>query len=130
MATAAMGATPGIPETGSAMIRTRVRETNTGRVRGRTTTTEGRNIMINIKVVTWSLALFSAVTYLVCITYGLVVPEGLHMTGFLEQVLPGFRWLTPAAFIIGLVEAFLYGVYAGLVFCPIYNKLWRRWGAA
>jgi len=86
--------------------------------------------MINIKVVTWSLALFSAVTYLVCITYGLVVPEGLHMTGFLEQVLPGFRWLTPVAFIIGLVEAFLYGAYAGLVFCPIYNKLWRRWGAA
>ena len=66
-------------------------------------------------------------TYLVCILYGLIVPETLHMTGFLEQVLPGFRWLTAGAFAIGLVEAFLYGVYAGLVFTPIYNAFWRRW---
>ena len=86
--------------------------------------------MRNTKVVTWSLALFGAVTYLVCIVYGLIVPESLHMSGFLEQVLPGFRWLTPAGFVIGLVEAFLYGAYAGLVFTPIHNRLWKRWGAA
>lgn len=30
---------------------------------------------------------------------------------------------------LGLVESFLYGAYAGLVFCPIYNLLHRRWGA-
>jgi hypothetical protein len=86
--------------------------------------------MLNAKVVTWSLALFSTVTYLVCVSYGLIVPETLHMTGFLEQILPGFRWLTPAGFLIGLAEAFLYGAYAGLLFTPIYNRLWRRWGAA
>jgi hypothetical protein len=28
------------------------------------------------------------------------------------------------------VESFLYGAYAGLVFCPIYNWLSRRWGPA
>lgn len=84
--------------------------------------------MLNTKVVTWSLALFGAVTYLVCITYGLIVPETLHMTGFLEQILPGFRWLTPVGFLIGLGESFLYGAYTGLVFAPIYNRLWRRWG--
>lgn len=85
--------------------------------------------MLSTKVVTWSLALFGTVTYLVCITYGLIVPETLHMTGFLEQLLPGFRWLTPGGFLIGLVEAFLYGAYTGLVFTPIYNRLWR-WNAA
>ncbi len=84
--------------------------------------------MINIKVATWSLASFAVVTYLVCIVYGLIVPETLHMPGFLEQVFPGFLWLSPAAFLIGLVEAFLYGVYAGLVFTPIYNWFWKRWG--
>lgn len=52
------------------------------------------------------------------------------MTGFLDQLLPGFRWLTAAGFLIGFVEAFLYGAYAGLAFTPIYNRLWRRWGAA
>ena len=83
--------------------------------------------MINTKVVTWSLALFGVVTYLVCVIYGLIVPETLHMTGFLEQLLPGFRWLTPVGFLVGLVETFLYGAYAGLVFSPIYNHLWKRW---
>jgi hypothetical protein len=78
-------------------------------------------------VFTWALALFGALTYLVCIAYGLVVPESLHMTAFLEQVLPGFRWLTPGGFAVGLVESFLYGAYAGLVFTPIHNALWRRW---
>lgn len=83
--------------------------------------------MLNTKVVTWSLGLFGAVTFAVCIVYGLIVPERLHMTGFLESVLPGFRWLTPAGVLIGLVESFLYGVFAGLVYSPIYNALARRW---
>ncbi len=86
--------------------------------------------MLNIKIVTWSLGLFGAVTFVVCVLYGLVVPESLHMTGFLEETLPGFRWLTPLGFVIGLVESFLYGVYTGLIFTPIYNVLWRRWGQA
>jgi hypothetical protein len=67
---------------------------------------------------------------MVCVAYGLVAPESLHMTAFLEQMLPGFRWLTPGGFVIGLIEAFLYGAYAGLVFTPIYNRLLRRWGGA
>lgn len=82
--------------------------------------------MLNVKVVTWSLGIFGAVTFLVCMLYGLVAPESLHMTAWLEQVLPGFRWLTVTGFLIGLVESFLYGVYAGLVFTPIYNLLAKR----
>ncbi len=84
--------------------------------------------MLNTKVVTWSLGIFGAVTFGVCILYGLIVPSNLHMTGFLEQLLPGFQWLTLTGFLIGLVESFLYGVYAGLVFCPIYNALLKRLG--
>ncbi len=82
--------------------------------------------MLSNKVVTWSLGLFGAVTFVVCVLYGLIVPESLHMSGFLQSVLPGFRWLTPAGFLIGLVESFLYGVYAGLAFTPIYNALSKR----
>lgn len=82
--------------------------------------------MLNIKVVTWSLAIFGAVTFVVCVLYGLIVPEPLHMTGALEAVLPGFRWLTVTGLLIGLAESFLYGAYAGLVFVPIYNALWKR----
>lgn len=84
--------------------------------------------MLDIRVVTWSLASFSTVSYLLCVIYGLIVPEPLHMSGFLEQVLPGFTWLTAGGFAIGLVEAFLYGAYAGLVFTPLYNVFQRKWG--
>lgn len=85
--------------------------------------------MVNVKVLTWSLALFSAATFVVCVLYGLIVPEALHMTGFLEQALPGFRWLTPAGLAVGLVQSFLYGVYAGLAFGWIYNAV-GRWTAS
>lgn len=81
---------------------------------------------LNWKIVTWSLGLFGAVTFLVCVIYGLIVPKALHSVQFLEMVLPGFRWLSFGAFVLGLVESFLYGAYTGLVFVPIYNAVARR----
>jgi uncharacterized protein DUF5676 len=50
------------------------------------------------------------------------------MVQFLEITLPAFKWLIFGAFIIGLVESFLYGVYAGLVYTPIYNFYQGKWG--
>lgn len=85
--------------------------------------------MLNTKVVTWALAIWTSVTFVVCVIYGLVTPESLQMSVFLERLLPGFKWLTWWGFLIGLTESFLYGAYAGLVFCPVYNWLHRRWGA-
>lgn len=84
---------------------------------------------LNIKVVTWSLGVFAEFSYLICVLYGLVVPETMHMTQFLEIALPGFTWLTVSGFVIGAVQSFLYGVYAGLVFTPIYNFADKRWGS-
>lgn len=80
--------------------------------------------MLNWKVVSWSLGSFAAVTFVVCVLYGLVMPESLHMESILEQVLPAFRWLTWWGFLLGLIESFLYGAYTGLVFVPLYN--WFR----
>lgn len=85
--------------------------------------------MLNTKLVTWALGLWAAITFVVCVVYGLVAPRGLGMQGFLEMVLPAFKWLTWWGFLLGLVESFLYGAYVGLVFCPIYNWLQRRWGS-
>lgn len=85
--------------------------------------------MINIRLVSWALGISAAISFVVCVAYGLIVPESLHNRAFLEQVLPAFKWLTWWGFGLGLAESFLYGVYAGLVFCPIYNALYRRWGA-
>jgi len=49
------------------------------------------------------------------------------MSTLLEAALPAFEWLTPSGFFLGLAESFLYGVYVGVVFVPIYNIVNRRW---
>lgn len=86
--------------------------------------------MLNLKVVSWSLGIFAAISFVVCVAYGLIVPPSLHMAQALEAILPAFKWLTFGGFVLGLIESFLYGAYAGLVFVPIHNALVRRWGAA
>jgi len=83
--------------------------------------------MLNIKVTTWSLGTFTAFSFILCIIYGLVTPQSIHMHQFLENVLPAFKWLTFGGFILGLIESFLWGVYAGLVFVPIYNFFFKKW---
>lgn len=86
--------------------------------------------MLNLKVVTWSLGIFTAISFVLCVIYGLVVPARLHAVQVLEAVLPAFTWLTFPGFVLGLLESFLYGAYVGLVFVPIYNALSRRWDPA
>lgn len=86
--------------------------------------------MLNIKVVSWSLGIFTAISFVLCVIYGMIVPPSLHLTTFLEITLPAFKWLTFWGFLLGLCESFLYGAYVGLVFVPIYNALYRRWGTA
>lgn len=86
-------------------------------------------MLLNMRVVSWSLGVFLSVSYILCVIYGLIVPERLHgMKTFLEAALPAFKWLTLGGFILGLGESFLYGVYIGAVFVPIYNFINRRWG--
>ncbi|MBZ0157053.1 MAG: DUF5676 family membrane protein [Alphaproteobacteria bacterium] len=85
--------------------------------------------MLNSKVVSWSLGLFTAFSFVLCVLYGLIVPQRLHgMSTFLEAVLPAFQWLTLGGFLLGLAESFLYGVYSGIVFVLFYNYINRRWG--
>ncbi|MBT8247942.1 MAG: hypothetical protein KJN73_08990 [Acidimicrobiia bacterium] len=84
--------------------------------------------MFNLKVWLWSLGLASAVSFVLCVLWGLVTPESLHMHPFLEAVLPGFKWISIGSFFIGLIESFLWGAYAALVFVPLHNHLLRKWG--
>ena len=83
--------------------------------------------MLNIKVVTWSLAIWITFSYIFCIVYGLLTPSSLHMSAFLQQVLPGFEPNSWRGFFVGLIQSFLYGVFAGVVYVPVYNFFYRRW---
>jgi hypothetical protein len=85
---------------------------------------------LNWKVVTLSLGLHCAVSFALCVALGLLVPPSLHASRLLEMVLPGFQWLSPASFLLGLAESLLIGVYLGLVFTPIYNLVLRGFGHA
>lgn len=40
--------------------------------------------MLNIKIVAWALGLSGAVSFVVCVLWGLVTPQSVHMHEFLE----------------------------------------------
>lgn len=83
--------------------------------------------MLNVKVWTGALALWATVVFVLCVLWGFVAPEtGLH-DRLLEEILPGFRWLTAGGFVVGLPESFTYGAVAGLLFAGLHNALYRRW---
>ena len=83
---------------------------------------------LSLKVMTVATGLFGAVMFVACVVYGLLVPA-FHNAALLEAVLPGFHWLTPGSLLFGVVETFLYGAFAGLVFGWLYNAVSRRLGA-
>ena len=85
--------------------------------------------MLNLKVVSLSLGSMLAISFVVCVGWGLIMPESLHMHGFLELVLPAFNWLSGWSFVLGLVESFLFGVYFGVIYVLIYNAMNRRWSS-
>jgi hypothetical protein len=84
--------------------------------------------MLNWTVVSKSLASFGAITFVLCVGYGLVVPATVHPAWLLEALLPGFTWLTLGGFFVGLVEVTLYGAGAGALYSVLYNYFARRAG--
>jgi len=67
-----------------------------------------------------------AITYVLCVAFGLVAPESLRMYQAWEPLLPGFEWLSVGSFFLGLAESFLYGIYAAVLFVPLYNFFTQR----
>ena len=83
--------------------------------------------MLNMKVVTWSLALWTTFTFLFCVAFAMLTPQSINMHALLLQVLPGFEWYSWRGFLVGLIQSFLYGVYAGVSFVFIHNAVHRVW---
>lgn len=75
---------------------------------------------LNTKVVALSLGVFLAVLYVLCVMFDLLLPV-YAMNSAWSPLLPGFTWLTPASFLLGLVESFVWGLLSGVIFVPIYN---------
>ena len=67
---------------------------------------------------------FLAITYVFCVSYDLLFDQ--HMYEVWLKLLPGFKWITWQSFVLGLVESFLYGIYIGMVYAPLYNYFHHR----
>lgn len=84
--------------------------------------------MLNWKVVTKSLASFGAISFALCVGYGLLAPAAFHQSWLLEAALPGFKWLSVGSFVLGVIETALYGAWAGILYSALYNYFARRAG--
>lgn len=93
------------------------------RVMGRSET--GSGVGLPILDLGWALSLFLSITYVACVVFDLLLPS-YAMYETWARLLPGFVWLTPAGFAIGLAESFLYGWYVALVFGGLYNAFTAR----
>ncbi|VAV98681.1 hypothetical protein MNBD_ALPHA06-285 [hydrothermal vent metagenome] len=80
------------------------------------------NTKLSMKRIGHACALFLAISFVTCIAWGLLTPQPMHMHEAWKSLLPGFVWLTPVGFAIGLVESYLYGWWIALVFVPLYNR--------
>lgn len=80
-------------------------------------TTASRIAMVPLGM---SIGTFFAVTYVLCVLFGLLVSaQGMHQ--LLPMLLPGFTWITWSSFLLGLAWAFALGWYIAVVFTPVYN---------
>lgn len=61
-----------------------------------------------------------AISYMLCVGFDLLFPA-LAMHGAWQALLPGFHWLSFPSLILGLLESYVYGWYAALIWVPIYN---------
>jgi hypothetical protein len=78
--------------------------------------------------VAFALGLFLAISFTLCVIWGLVFSHTALQQRLLEAVFPWFTWLSRTSFLVGLAESFLYGIYAAAVFVPAYNWLTRLTG--
>lgn len=82
---------------------------------------------LTIRGMALAVGLFFDITFLLCVVWGLLVPTRFEtMAPLWEALFPGFTWLTPASVLLGLLEAFLYGVYVAAIFVPLFNSFEGR----
>ncbi len=84
--------------------------------------TPSRQNTINMRALGHALSLFLVISFMACIAWGIATPMPMHMHDAWASLLPGFVWLTPTGFLIGLIESYLYGWWIALIFAPLYNR--------
>lgn len=71
-----------------------------------------------------ALGLFLALLYVLCVAWDGIFP-GWAMRSIWAAALPGFDWLSVGDFLLGLVEAYVYGWIGAALFVPLWNAVGR-----
>ena len=79
-----------------------------------------RAARVPIQALGWSLGIFLAITYTICVAFDLVFP-GQSMTSLWSPLLPWVGGISLGSYAIGVVETLLYGWFVALIFCPLFN---------
>lgn len=82
-------------------------------------------MMFKLKTWIWTVSLLFIQTFILCVLWNMFEPKPIYIH-ILETVLPGFQWLSPLSFLLGLLETFLYGAYFACSFVLIHNFFYRR----
>jgi len=83
-----------------------------------------RAFRLPVSALGWSLGLFFAITFTICVLFDLIFPS-VAMNRVWLPILPWVTWITPFSFLLGLLETFLYGWFVALIFAPIFNRFAR-----
>ncbi len=80
---------------------------------------------IPIAALGWSLGIFLALTFVICVAFGLLF-SGATMYQTWLPLLPWVTWISWPSFALGLVETFAYGWFIALIFGPLFNYFSAR----
>ncbi len=80
---------------------------------------------LSIYAVGMSTGIFLAISFVVCVGFGLIFPTMTMYQAWLP-LLPGFAWISMSSFVIGLVETFAYGWFIAVLFVPLFNYFSER----
>ncbi|MBX4903474.1 hypothetical protein HJA83_19375 [Rhizobium bangladeshense] len=82
---------------------------------------------VSVPVLGATLAVFPAISFLLCMLLGFVAPEwGLHKPWL--QFYVGVTGFDPASVLLGTVQSVVFGGYAGALIAAIFNFISRRLG--
>ena len=75
---------------------------------------------IRIYPVGMSLGILLALSFVICVVFGLLFPGATMYQAWLP-LLPGVSWISWPSVLLGLVETFAYGWYIAVIFVPVWN---------
>lgn len=76
--------------------------------------------------IAWTLAIFAAVIFAFDVLLAVLFPDWWVMQKIYEVMMPGFTFISWGTFFLGLLEAFVGGIWVAVLFVPIYNFFARR----